>query len=443
MIPTVGVLFYGDSMNNISAPRESGDSVTDAADSRNVVKRRTLLAAAGASAALVAMPRIAEAAPVATPSAAPTTSDVLPFRGLHQTGIALPRQSDTVVAAFDITTKTRAGLRALLTRWTAVAEAMTQGVDVPDLPIFGNAPADPGETWGFTPHNLTITVGVGPRPFTGTMGKAFGLTGKRPKGLAQLPKFTGDKLQTSISGGDLVIQACSDSGPMAMHAVRQLARAAKGAAKLRWLQAGSAPYSPDGSTGRNLFGFKDGTATIKPDEVDDQNKFVWVQPGDGPAWHTGGTYMVFRKIFMELQAWDAALIDIQEATVGRFKDTGAPLSGGDEFTPVDLNKKSGSGRRIVPVNSHVAQSHPDNNKGVRMLRRGYGYTNGVNTAGEYDAGLLFMAFVRNPAVHFIPMQRKLAESDMITRWSTPIGSAVFAVLPGLPEGKTWANQLLD
>ena len=330
---------------------------------RGAVNRRTVLAAASATAALAAIPSSAFGAPrqPSDVSAPPTVTDVLPFRGTHQTGIALPRQSDTVVAAFDVTTKTKAGLRALLTRWTVIAESLTQGVDVPDLPVFGNSPADPGETWGFTPHNLTITVGVGPRIFTGKPGAIFGLTHKKPKALAALPKFTGDKLQANISQGDFVIQACSDNAAMAMHAIRQLARAAHGTAKLRWVQSGSAPYTPDGSTGRNLFGFKDGTATIKPDEVADQNKFVWVQPGDGPAWHNGGTYMVFRKIHMELQAWDAALIDIQEATVGRFKDSGAPLSGGTETTPADLNKKSGSGRRLIPTNSHVAQSHPSTN----------------------------------------------------------------------------------
>ncbi len=409
--------------------------------------RRGVLAAAGASAALAALASPARAATRAseTSIAALTTTptDVLPFRGVHQTGIALPRQTDTVLAAFDVTTTTRAGLRALLTRWTLVAEALTQGTEVPDLPIFGNSPADPGETLGFTPHNLTITVGVGPRVFTGKIGKSFGLTSKRPAELAPLPAFQGDKVQPSLSHGDFVIQVCADNAAVAAHALRQLARAAKGTARLRWLQAGQAPATPDGSTGRNLFGFKDGTATIKPAEVADQNTFVWTQPGDGPAWHTGGTFMMFRRIHMELQAWDAALIDIQEASIGRDKLNGAPLSGGSEFTPVDLNAHSASGHALVPFNSHVAQSHPSMNHGVRLLRRGYGYTNGVRSDGTYDAGLLFMAFVRSPKRHFIPMQRQLAASDNLTRWSTAIGSGVYAVFPGLPEGKTWANQLLD
>jgi deferrochelatase/peroxidase EfeB len=373
----------------------------------------------------------------------PPVTDVLPFRGTRQTGIALPRQTDTVLAAFDVTTKSLAGLRALLNRWTVVAEALTQGVEVPDLPIFGNSPADPGETWGFTPHNLTITVGIGPRPFVAALGKTFGLTHKRPTALAPLPKFAGDKLQAPISQGDFVLQVCADNAAVAAHALRQMARAAQGTARLRWLQAGSAPATPDGSTGRNLFGFKDGTATIKPDELADQDKFVWTQHGDGPNWHTGGTFLVYRKIHMELQAWDAALIDLQEAAIGRDKAKGAPLSGGDENSPVVLNKKSASGRLLIPFNSHVAQSHPSRNKGVRMLRRGYGYVNGVNVEGQYDAGLLFMAFVRNPIEHFIPMQKRLAASDNLTRWSTPIGSGVWAVFPGLQAGKTWASQLLD
>ena len=415
---------------------------------RGLVRRRTLLAAAGATAALTALPAAALAAPLrtakpadaTTPTAPPT--DVLPFRGAHQTGIALPRQSDTVLAAFDLTTTSKAALRGLLTRWTVVAEALTQGNDVPDLPIFGNSPADPGEALGLTPHNLTITLGIGARPFTGKLGTAFGLAHKKPTELSPLPAFQGDQLRPAISQGDFIIQACADNSVVAAHAIRQLARVAQGAAKLRWLQSGSAPASPDGSTGRNLFGFKDGTATIKPDEVADQNKFVWVQPGDGPSWHTGGSFLCLRRIHMELQAWDAALIDIQEAAIGRDKQFGAPLSGGTEFTPVDLHKTSASGHLLVPFNSHVAQAHPSMNKGVRMLRRGYGYTNGVDSKGRYDAGLLFMAFVRSPAKHFIPMQRQLAASDNITRWSTPIASGVYAILPGLQPGQTWATQLL-
>jgi len=419
------------------ASSDAGDAPTSSAPAR--VGRRAVLAGAGAAAALTLASGTVDKAQAATTT---QPADVLPFRGAHQTGIALPRQTDTVLAAFDLTTTTKAGLRALLNRWTIVAEALTQGIDVPDLPVFGNSPADPGETWGFTPHNLTITVGIGHRPFIGKQGAAFGLTHKRPRGLAPLPAFQGDALRTNISHGDFVIQACADNAAVAAHAVRQLARAANGAAKLRWLQSGAAPATPDGSTGRNLFGFMDGTATIKPDDLQAQNSFVWTQHGDVPTWLVGGSFLVLRRIFMELQGWDSALIDLQEAAVGRAKATGAPLSGGDENTPVDLNKSSASGHLLVPFNSHVSQSHPSRNNGVRLLRRGYGYTNGVDAKGVYDAGLLFMAFVRDVNKHYVPMQRQLAASDALTRWSHAIGSGVYAIFPGLPAGKTWADQLL-
>lgn len=35
---------------------------------------------------------------------------------------------------------------------------------------------------------------------------------------------------------------------------------------------------------------------------------------------------------------------------------------------------------------------------------------------------------------FLPIQRRLAESDMLNEWTTPVGSAVYAVPPGCAEG---------
>ena len=69
------------------------------------------------------------------------------------------------------------------------------------------------------------------------------------------------------------------------------------------------------------------------------------------------------------------------------------------------------------MNAHVRLAHPDRNDGVRMLRRGYNFTDGTDGLGRLDAGLFFLAFVRDPAAQYVRMQ---------TRLSNEVGQALFA-----------------
>ena len=62
--------------------------------------------------------------------------------------------------------------------------------------------------------------------------------------------------------------------------------------------------------------------------------------------------------------------------------------------------------------------------------------------GTTDAGLIFAAYQRDPARQFVPVQRRLAEADAMNPWITTIGSAVFAMLPGVPEGGYLGQNLL-
>ncbi|MEW2485529.1 hypothetical protein [Streptomyces sp. NPDC048411] len=43
---------------------------------------------------------------------------------------------------------------------------------------------------------------------------------------------------------------------------------------------------------------------------------------------------------------------------------------------------------------------------------------------------------------FLPIQRNLAASDLLNQWTTPIGSAVFAVPPGCAPGGWIGEPLL-
>ena len=92
--------------------------------------------------------------------------------------------------------------------------------------------------------------------------------------------------------------------------------------------------------------------------------------------------------------------------------------------------------------AHVRLAHPSNLGGVQILRRGYNFTDGVPTVwGHLDAGLFFLAFMRNPGEQFVPMQRALASKDGLNEYIEHNGSAVFACPPGTVPGQFWGQAL--
>jgi dye decolorizing peroxidase len=65
------------------------------------------------------------------------------------------------------------------------------------------------------------------------------------------------------------------------------------------------------------------------------------------------------------------------------------------------------------------------------LRRGYSYDDTLDNSGEIsDTGLLFCSYQADIARQFVPAQQRLAELDLLNTWTTPVGSAVFAIPPG-------------
>ena len=90
---------------------------------------------------------------------------------------------------------------------------------------------------------------------------------------------------------------------------------------------------------------------------------------------------------------------------------------------------------VIAPDAHVRIVHPDFNQGARMLRRGYNFVDGSNSLGGLDAGLFFLAFVRNPDTHFIPIQTRMAAQDAMMEYLKVSGSALFAVPPGTAEGE--------
>ncbi len=368
------------------------------------------------------------------------------FRGAHQAGIVTPAQDRLHFAAFDLTTDSRDEVVALLKAWTDAAERMAAGQGAgPIGPTEGAAdlpPDDTGEAIGLPPAGLTVTFGFGPGFF-----ERLGLDERRPAVLEDLPHFPGDVLDPARSGGDLCIQACAQDPQVAVHAVRNLARIGFGTVAVRWSQLGfgrTSTTSTSQSTPRNLFGFKDGTENVKAEETDALDEHIWVGANDDPraGWLAGGSYLVARRINMTIEVWDRQSLEDQEGFVGRTKASGAPLSGGEEMSEPDFSMPGHDGP-VIPEDAHIRVVHPSTNDGVRMLRRGYNFVDGSNALGGLDAGLFFIAFVRDPVRQFVPVMNRMAQHDALVEYLKLTSSALFAVPAGAAEGEYVGEALFN
>ncbi|MFF4929407.1 iron uptake transporter deferrochelatase/peroxidase subunit [Streptomyces griseofuscus] len=400
--------------------------------------RRALIGWGGAGIALGA---VAAGGAVALTGTGSGTADAagaggaVEFHGAHQAGIATPVQDRLHFAAFDVKTDDREEFVQLLKDWTAAARRMTAGKPVGEGAYGGlpeAPPDDTGEALGLTPCRLTLTIGFGPSLFD-----RFGLRGKRPEALVDLPEFPGDNLEKTRTGGDLCVQACADDPQVAVHAIRNLARIGFGKVAVRWSQLGfgkTSSTTPDAQTPRNLFGFKDGTRNIAGTETDRLAKHVWVGDGDGPDWMSGGSYLVARRIRMNIETWDRTSLQEQEDVFGRDKREGAPVGRAGEHDAPFL--------KAMKPTAHVRLAHPDANSGITILRRGYSFTDGTDGLGRLDAGLFFLAYQRDVRRGFIPLQRKLSAHDALNEYIQHVGSAVFAVPPGVRDADDWWGRSL-
>jgi deferrochelatase/peroxidase EfeB len=384
------------------------------------------------------------AAPVALESA-------VPFYGEHQAGITTPAQDRLHFAAFDVTTDKRDELIALLKEWTLAAAQMTQGHEAGRTGATGGSaeapPDDTGEALELPPSQLTITIGFGPTLFTTADGNdRFGIAAKRPAALADLPHFPGDDLDPARGGGDIGIQACANDPQVAVHAIRNLARIAFGRAEVRWSQLGfgrTSSTSRAQSTPRNLLGFKDGTNNLKLEDTDLLTQQLWAHSGDGAPWMAGGSYLVARRIRMNIETWDRTSLGEQEAIFGRAKASGAPLSGEKELDKPDFEIAGADGKPLIDEASHVRLAHPSHNADAHLLRRGYNFVDGSDGLGRLDAGLFFLAYQRDPRKQFVPVQRNLARHDRLNEYIKHVSSALFACPPGVGRGGYWGQTLFS
>ncbi|WP_435603426.1 iron uptake transporter deferrochelatase/peroxidase subunit [Streptomyces sp. bgisy130] len=411
--------------------------------------RRSLLGWGGAGLALGAVAAGGTAAALRTggdaqPAGADATAGAaIAFHGKHQSGIASAVQDRLHFASFDVTTDDRDELITLLKEWTKAAARMQAGDAVGDGAVGGLAeapPDDTGEALGLPPSRLTLTFGIGPTLFEKDGKDRFGIKARRPEALIELPQFPGDNLDKARSGGDLCVQACADDPQVAVHAIRNLARIGFGKVAIRWSQLGfgkTSSTTPDAQTPRNMFGFKDGTHNLAGTDSAALDKHVWVADGDAKgkeSWMAGGSYLVARRIRMHIETWDRTSLQEQEDIFGRNKGEGAPVGKKNERDTPHL-------KSMLPT-AHVRLAHPDSNGGVRILRRGYSFTDGTDGLGRLDAGLFFLAYQRDVRQGFVPLQKRLAANDALNEYIQHVGSALFAVPPGVRNADDWWGRAL-
>ncbi len=137
---------------------------------------------------------------------------------------------------------------------------------------------------------------------------------------------------------------------------------------------------------------------------------VWVGERVRPGCAAAATSWS-RRIRIALEHWDRTDTEFQEQVIGRHKHSGAPLGGRDEFDPLDLDAADKDGNPVIPENAHVRLAAAASNDGAQILRRAYSYNDGVSFTAErwppwrqgmeYDAGLFFVAYQRDPRTGFI------------------------------------------
>jgi deferrochelatase/peroxidase EfeB len=428
--------------------------------------RRAFLGGAGGMVAAIGTARAQPAATGISQAGQSQGRDVVEaFWGEHQGGILTAQQNHTYFAAFDLMTDKVSDVIALLKAWTDAAARMATAQTAAPLGGDVMAPAaDSGDALGLAAARLTMTFGFGSGLFTSGGRDRYGLAVERPAALEDLPVFHGDELEPARTGGDLSVQACADDPQVAFHAVRQLARLAGATAKIRWVQAGFNSNAAADDTPRNLMGFKDGTQNpisvrpaervsgfVQPNPLE-PSEVIWAGD-DGPSWMQGGSYLVVRRIRMALEHWDYTDLDFQEQTIGRHKYSGAPLGGTHEFEPMNLDATDKDGNQVIPGNAHIRMAAAASNGGAQILRRGYSYNDGVNVTAErwppwhntleYDAGLLFICYQRDPRNQFSRIFEPMAKLDALNQFVTHTGGGLFACPPGAGQGEFIGQRLFN
>ncbi len=109
------------------------------------------------------------------------------------------------------------------------------------------------------------------------------------------------------------------------------------------------------------------------------------------------------------------------------------------------------GNPVIAENAHARLGAPEANDGAQILRRSYSYNDGVSFTAErwppwrqgmlYDAGLLFVAYQRDPRTGFIKIFDTMSKLDALNQFTTHTGGGVFACAGGVSEGEFVGQRL--
>ncbi len=408
---------------------------------RSLLKGATATATATAAASMVGAGVLAACDDGATSASA--SPQRVAFEGRHQSGVTTPAPRQTIVAALDTTAADRDALEATLRSLTEQARLLMSGT----LPPPNKAllpPSDNGVTGvDPPPDDLTVTVSVGSSLFD----HRYGLAAKKPAQLTPMPKFPNDKPVPAASDGDLLVQVCSDTPEGANHALRRLLRATRNSLTLRWMLPGFVQpntLGPGRASGRNLMGFKDGTAN--PDAGDDSlmDELVWMgDPPDGespPGPRTAATSSC-------AGSGCGSSSGIARRCARRRRSSGASATPGRRSTgwrrrtsPTTAPIRTAS---VTPLAAHIRLANPRtaSTEKNRILRRGYNFSQGFTPDGQLDQGLLFLCYQRSLADGFLAVQERL-NGEALEEYITTVGGGFFYVLPGVTTADGWLGETL-
>jgi deferrochelatase/peroxidase EfeB len=359
------------------------------------------------------------------------------FDGPYQAGILTRAPAQATFAALESLAPSRNVLEETLQALSQRARELTVGGPIPlleeDAP-----PADSGILGPVNdPDVLTVTIAFGASLFDGR----YGLARQRPRELVTMPTFPIDDLDPAQSHGDVLLQICAHQRDTVAHTLRELLRTVRGELQLRWNIdgfSGAARGPTPRNHARNLFAFRDGTANPPTDDATLMNELVWAGSGE-PRWAAGGTYQVVRIIRQHVEFWDRVGLNEQQNMIGRYRASGAPLGGTEEFDEPRYDLDPG-GKRI-PLDAHIRLANPRTpaTANQRILRRGFNYTRGFDAAGQLDQGLVFVAFNQSPERQFATVQQRLLAEPMID-YITPVGGGYFFAPPGAAGESDWVGS---
>lgn len=257
-------------------------------------------------------------------------------------------------------------------------------------------------------YRVTVTVGFGRSLFVTPSGDdRFGISGSIPRSLRIMPSFLDAddaEFLPQDHAADLIVIVQSDHSYVNTAIARDFAIKLDTQLVPRRIEQGFA--RPDT---RELLGFDDGTNNLKTTDEIDNLVFV-SEHDDEPDWCVNGSYLVYRKHIHNLQAWTARPEREQEEVFGRRKSDGTPLSerAAADDPKMPVYGHSGSGRGVPPT-SHIFKAQPRRTDSDfmgkpdldrRILRRGFPFFDSLDDSGKLEAGLQFMAFMKDVRTHF-------------------------------------------